>query len=163
MPKNTTLEWKSARPKISRLDSALSELDFEYPTIKSRKTPDNSTIQNNSNHNNRQSYRKPAFSNCSSLKSVFEKLRFPLVWLCFQISLAKHGHVLNHDLLMFVVKTLSSETIALFSFFSVNLQVFLEDTQRQYFIYLFVLRMTGYSVYLRTKQLRYVGPQKKTD
>ena len=56
MPQDNTLGWKFARPKISRLDSALAELDFEYPTIKSLKTPNNSAIVlKNSNHNNRQS------------------------------------------------------------------------------------------------------------
>ena len=56
MPKDTTLGWKFARPKISRLHLTLAELDFEYPTIKSLRAPNNSAIVlKNSNHNNRQS------------------------------------------------------------------------------------------------------------
>ena len=56
MPKDTTLGWKFARPKISRLHLTLAELDFEYPTINSLRAPNNTAIVlKNSNHNNRQS------------------------------------------------------------------------------------------------------------
>ena len=49
-------------------------------------------------------------------------------------------------------KCYDARLIFLSSFLSVNPQVFSEGIQRQYFIYLFVLRTTEYSVYLRTKQ-----------
>ena len=112
---------------------------------------------------------KPTFSNSSGLKSVFEKLRFcnVLVWtvglslkikLCFPISPPqctwtgpepRRGNVCGKNV---IIRDKCS--FSLF-FFSVNLQVFSEDTQRRYFIYLFVLRTTEYSVYRQTKQSRY--------
>ena len=59
MPKDTTLGWKFARPKISRLHLTLAELDVEYPTIKSLRPHNNSAIVlKNSNHNNRQSLKE---------------------------------------------------------------------------------------------------------
>ena len=47
---------KICSPEISRLHLTLAELDFENPTIKSLRAPNNSAIVlKNSNHNNRQS------------------------------------------------------------------------------------------------------------
>ena len=78
MLKDTTLGWKFAPPKISRLHMTLAELDFEYPTIKSLRAPNNSAIVlKNSNHNNRQSLICGSWINYLQYKN-FETFRVPL-------------------------------------------------------------------------------------